>query len=278
MISLFKSLHSYFDKKISSELPLMEQSQLNAIIKENRESLRKVPSWVNDQIKKDSFYNYGIPDNISALINLEIGDEVTYTDLIVYLCRKLKSVNYLELGVSVGKNFFQVANQTKSANLTGFDIENINPLLERHFSFINETNWPTKPDSVREQESYIKTYKFLSNKVNYMAGDIWDENCWKKLNGNKYNVIFSDALHDPKALVWEYAMIEKYALLDNDFLMFWDDLNNGLEQSFYKIAKSLKQKFNLKNQNIRLIKINGWLGQNYPIKHDVGIVTNLFLE
>ena len=111
-----------------------------------------------------------------------------------------------------------------------------------------------------------------------MAGDIWDENSWPKLSGKKFNLVFADALHDPKALLWEYEMIEKYSLLDENFIYFWDDLNNGLENSFKTIVGDLKVKRWIKNDKIYLIKINGWLGNNYHLKPDVGIISNLKLN
>lgn len=248
--------------------------KMEEIVRKNRNSLKIASSWIDNEAFRNSYYNYGVPDNIKPLLDIDIGDGITYSDLILYYSRHLNKINYLELGVSVGKNFLQMAKGFENASLTGFDIENINPLIHNNFIFLNNETWASKPSSLRTEHSKLSNYYYQSNSISYIAADIWDENSWAKLEGNKFNIIFSDALHDAEALLWEYKMIDKYQLLDNEFLIVWDDLNNGLERSFYKIAESLKEQYNLQDKNVRLIKINGWLGKN-EIKHDVGFITNL---
>lgn len=251
---------------------------MKEVVNQNRVSLTEIKTWVDEEAFRKSYFNYGVPDQIRPLLNLDIGNEVTYSDLILYLSNQLAKVNYLELGVSVGKNFFQMASGFSNASLTGFDVENMHPSIQNKFSFISNENWEGKPDSIRKELFSLSKYIYQTNTISYIAGDIWDENCWSKLIGNKYSIIFSDALHESEALFWEYKMIEKYELLNDKFLFVWDDLNNGLEKSFKKIGASLKEKYLLADENIRIIKINGWLGKNYPIKHDLGIITNLALK
>lgn len=273
-----KFLNQFFKRDIRNVYTVDEPELLKSIKIQNRQTLLSVPKWLSEEQSNKSYFNYGVPDQIKNLIDLEIGDEITYTDLLLYYTRKLKSINYLELGVSVGKNFLQLANQLDKATLTGFDIENINTPLEERFKYLDKIEWETFQDSLRKEKSNLKRFKFNTNSINYMAGDIWDENSWSKLKGQKFNIIFSDALHDPKALLWEYEMIKKYSLLNDNFIYLWDDLNNGLEKSFKTIAEDLKKEHKLSHDKISLIKINGWLGQNYPIKHDIGIVSNLTLN
>jgi hypothetical protein len=251
---------------------------MKQVVTKNRDTLKQINSWVDDEAFRQSFYNYGVPEKIKPLLDLNIGNEITYSDLILYYSRHFQKINYLELGVSVGKNFFQMAEGFQNAALTGFDIEDIHPVLKSKFSFIINECWKGKSESLRTQEYSFAKYSYKTNAISYLAADIWDENAWAKLKGNKFNIIFSDALHDPAALLFEYKMIEKYQLLSKDFLIFWDDLNNGLEESFYKICKKLKEKYHLNEKNVHLFKINGWLGKNYPIKHDVGIISNLPLN
>jgi len=76
-------------------------------------------------------------------------------------------------------------------------------------------------------------------KIYYLAGDIYDESCWSKLQGRKFNIIFSDALHIPDAPLYEFKMLKKYNLLADKFMIFWDDLNHGLERSFIHIFDEL---------------------------------------
>jgi hypothetical protein len=272
------SFNSFFQLSINNQYFVSDVKKLDIIKKTNRQALGNVTNWIDEKCMQMSYYKYGVPDSIKNLINLEIGDEITYTDLLSYYSKELSEVNYLELGVSVGKNFIQLATQFENSKLTGFDIENINKPLEDNFIFNTQTEWPTMKGSLRTENSSLSSYKFGSNTIDYLAGDIWDEVSWSKLKGEKFNIIFSDALHDPKALLWEYKMIKKYGLLAETFIYIWDDLNNGLEDSFKIITRDIKKERKLDNSKISLIKINGWLGENYHLKHDVGIITSIELK
>jgi hypothetical protein len=275
MFSIFKRGRN--KSFINSEYEIENPGLLNQISIINRKNLAEISDWIPENGFKNSYFNYGVPDSIKDLLNLPIGEVNTYTDLIIYYSRNFEKINYLELGVSVGKNFYQLANYFSNSILTGFDIENINPVLEKKFDYKKKVDWGSKISSIRLEKSTMSEYEFKHNTIRYLAGDIWDESCWQKLKGNKFNVVFSDALHDPKALLWEYQMILKYDLLADYFIMFWDDLNNGLDLSFEDIvAKFQKGKVNV--YSAYLIKINGWLGENYPLKHDVGILTNINLK
>lgn len=273
-----KFLEQLLIRKIQNTYSVEDPELLKTIKIKNRQTLLDVSKWLSEEQSINSYFNYGVPDQIKDLLDLGIGDEITYTDLLLYYSRKLKNINYLELGVSVGKNFLQIASHLNKATLTGFDIENINTPIKDKFQYLDKLEWETFSGSLRKENSSLHRFEFNTNSVNYMAADIWDENSWSKLEGQKFNIIFSDALHDPKALLWEYEMIKKYNLLDDNYIYMWDDLNNGLEKSFKTIAQDLQKKRKLTSDKVYLIKINGWLGQNYPMKHDVGIVSNLTLN
>jgi hypothetical protein len=277
MIQILKRILKTRNHKYTSKYKINDVDILNTICEKNRSTLKKVKKWLISEVAEKSYFQYGVPDDIKTLLDLDIGNELTYTDLIAYYSRLFNTVNYLELGVSVGKNFLQLAEQFENAIITGYDIENINPVLESFFEFKSVIKWATPSQSIRKEDSSLKQYLYKTNHVKYLAGDIWDESTWEKLYGGKFNVIFSDALHDPKALLWEFEMMSKYDLLNDKFIIFWDDLNNGLKQSFFYIAKQSMNKYGVTRDNIHLIKINGWLGQNYPIKHDVGFISNLDL-
>ncbi len=259
--------------KYFNHFVIKNEDLLTECKKGNRDVLNSISSWISLDNFKNSYFNYGVPNSIMSLLDLPLGDEMTYTDLISYITKEFKNNNYLEIGVSVGKNFYQLANQFENARLTGFDIENINPILEKQFVFENKSEWTLNNESLRSELATLNNYNYKSNSISYLAGDIWDESCWQKLGGQRYNIIFSDALHDPKALLWEYDMIKKYELLADEFIFIWDDLNNGLEESFKRIVSDLTKNKNSEFKSY-LIKINGWLGENYPLKHDVGILTN----
>ena len=267
-----------FLSRVKNNYKISDTKIFQEIVEYNRNTLSLVDNWLPEEVKKTSYFQYGVPDEVAGLLDLKINNEETYTDLILYYSRFLNNISYLELGVSVGKNFLQIANYLENVSLIGFDIENINPVLEANFEMIDDKKWSTMVGSIREEMSSLKTYTYKRNKIGYLAGDIWDEASWAVLKGQKFNIIFSDALHTPEALKWEYEMITKYDLLADDFIFFWDDLNSGLEFSFKHIADALKSSGRLNGGQVYLIKINGWLGQNYPLKHDIGIITNLRLK
>lgn len=261
----------------SSHFPF-KKTLLDEVVAVNRRSTVNITNWISDDVLNNSYFRYGVPDYIRPLLDKPIDNNYTYTDFIVYYSKQLnKPVSYLELGVSVGKNFYQLMNVWEKASIVGFDIENINPTIEQNLELESKQKFKLGIKSIRTEDGYFNHYTHNSNKVSYLAGDIYDETCWQKLQGKRFNVIFSDALHDPKALLFEYEMIKKYNLLDDDFLFFWDDLNHGLEKSFYSVSKDLKNKYELTKENIFLVKVNGWLGQ-HEISHDVGLVTNIDLN
>ena len=107
---------------------------------------------------------------------------------------------------------------------TGFDIEEINPVLESQLQFLNREEWSTPSRSIKKGSSSMKSYQFGNSTVRYMSADVWDENSWARLKGQKFNMVFSDALHTPKAILFEFEMLVKYDLLDSQFIIFWDDL------------------------------------------------------
>ncbi|WP_293311991.1 hypothetical protein [Pedobacter sp. UBA5917] len=255
--------------------PKLDPKEIDRVKKKNRSSLKEIQKWVNDDDFEKSFFSYGVPDYVKPLLNREIGDEITYTDLLLYYSRYLNSPKYLELGVSVGKNFYQIAEGLENSFLMGFDIEDMSSPLKHTFSFVETEKWKGPKTSLRNREFELTSYNYKSNKIKYLAGDIWDEASWMKLSENKFNIIFSDALHTPEALLWEYQMLYKYQLLDEKFIIIWDDLNNGLENSFHQIAKNLiNDKKVDQKKGVFLLKVNGWLGEN-ETPHDIGLITNI---
>jgi hypothetical protein len=219
---------------------------------------------------------YGLPENRRHLIDTEIPDEITYTDAILYLSRFLKKrPTYLELGVSVGKNFLQVANALKGSALFGFDVEDINPTLEAFFSKLGRVEWETNGDSEKKGKSSCTAYRYLPNQnsINYVSGDVFDEKSWVRLSGTRFNLVFSDAFHSPEALLHEQTMLTKYDLLDPDeFILVWDDLTGPMENAFEQIWTDLRRRFNLsRSSKVRLL-LNGWLGLRV---HEVGLIMRL---
>jgi hypothetical protein len=244
-------------------------------IRLNRESLQLVDNWIDEEAFARSFFKYGVPDFLKGRINQPIGDAPTYTDLMALIAKRCFShVNYLEIGVSVGKNFFQLLNGLDNAEFTGFDIEEINPVLAKRLSAGGRTEWATPPASIKRNPSSISNYLFGQKKVSYLSADVWDANSWSRLTGNRFNLVFSDALHTPQAILFEFEMLVKYRLLDERFVIVWDDLAGKMRNSFFKIIRKYNEIYGIKD--IYLLEINGWVGNNEG-PHSVGIISNFTL-
>ena len=246
---------------------------MDTIILDNRNTLQQVSYWIEQTSFEKSYFQYGVPQHIKHLIDREIGNELSYTDLLVYIGKyHLKNINYFEIGVSLGKNFYQLLHNLNASSYTAFDIENINPVLKNELLHISKIEWEAKNKSLRKEVSYLDTFSFQDKKIYYLSGDVLDETNWERLSGEKYNLIFSDALHDPKAILFEFDMIMKYKLLSDQFVFFWDDLHPHMEPSFYTIIKKYGKQLNISHKFI--IQINGWIGIHEK-QHPVGIITNL---
>lgn len=241
-------------------------------IARNRSTLALVDNWIDDIAFRNSFFQYGVPDFIKSEINKDIDDSVTYSDTIAFLTKKyFQKVSYLEIGVSVGKNFFQILNNTKNGAFFGFDIEEINPVISNYFTIKDKVEWPSQNKSIKTNNSSLTNYDYKGKAVNYLSGDVWDENSWKALTGNRFNVIFSDALHSPEAILFEFDMLVKYQLLADNFIIIWDDLVGEMKTSFYSIIKKYTREYKLKE--VFLLNMNGWVGQ-HESPHTVGIISN----
>ncbi len=270
--SLRRIFYPTVDAKDVLEIPEQVKSE---IIDVNRASLSQVENWIDEESFKKSCFQYGVPDFIHDKINKDIGRSVTYTDLMLYLSRKhFERLNYLEIGVSVGKNFFQILNGHEKGYFTGFDIEEINPVLSRKLTFINSAEWPTPGSSIKKTPSSFKSYSDGLKQVNYLCADVWDEKSWARLKGEKFNLVFSDALHTPQAILFEFEMLVKYDLLADKFIIFWDDLVGKMKNSFYKIIRKYDKVYQI--QDICLLSVNGWIGENEP-PHTVGVISNFKL-
>lgn len=249
------------------------------IITYNRKTLNKVDNFIDDSDYQKSKDLYGLPLHVYHLINKPINNDITYVDLLTFLSSFLnkKQINYLEIGVSVLKTFYQIANFFTDCNLYAYDINYINPTIERHF---NKT-------SGYEQLLNTNTYHYNNNNIYYYRGDVFkinQLNYFKNeiLDNNKIDILFSDAHHSYDGLISEYNNLFNNILNDN-FILYYDDLNfqkprnikENMTDAFFIIAKELQK--NYTNINVALLKVNGWLGNN-EYKHVNGIITTLNLK
>lgn len=247
--------------KVAKELPA---TNLAPIRNTNRAALAAVPRWVDKDVYENSIFHYGLPRDVLPLIDKPIGESLTYSDAMLFYAQQLtKPICYLEMGVSVGKNFFQVSSALKNAEIWGFDIEDINPVLAAQYKQVAQTSWPTQKGSVRKKDSTLTTFRDekRNNTIYYIAGDIFDEQSWQPLVNKKFNMMFSDAFHSPYALLHEWEMIRKYDLVDPDeFVLAWDDLNKRMDLAFKIIWLEMRNKHQLSDSAMKRMRLNGWVG------------------
>ena len=246
---------------------------MDAIKKGNRQTLNNVPNWIDKNVYDGSIFQYGVPNSILHLLNSEIDTNVTYTDIMVYLMEKLnQKLNYLEIGVSVGKNILQIASSFKNIKLTGMEIENINPILEDMFTKVDIKKWKSA-STLKFSDSYLAKYSYNNNEINYLSTDEFDEQGWQQLKGEKFNAIFSDALHTPDALLFEFSMLKKYGLInEKEILILYDDLGGPMRETFLTIYEEVKKISPAVNCYQYIT--NGWVNIK---EHHIGIITTIKL-
>ena len=237
---------------------------IKEVVKKNRETLSSVNRFITDKDYNDSPDNYGLPFEVKHLIDLEINDDLTYVDILMFLKQYLKSENpkYVEIGVSVLKTFYQAANFLENSELYAFDINKINPSIAQQFT------------SVEEGEQ-INKYTHNNNKITHFKGNVFKEEDFKLFQeevGDSVNIIFSDAHHTGEGLRAEFESYIEEALAD-DFILYYDDLQNPSMQKFFL---EICQKYKEKDASIStaLLRVNGWLGQ-HESPHINGIITSI---
>ena len=254
IVLIFNQSVRYFYKNSNPEM--------TKIIKQNRKFLENEQSFLTKTQYEDT--NYGIPGHIFSALNKKIDNFPTYSDLFVFMIKTVdSSINYLEIGVSVLKNFLQLNASLTNANLTGFDINPISPNFKHNFRDMNKVS------------SKFYTYSSNQNELYYFQGSVLDEldtEEFKKLNNSKFNFIFSDALHEPDAVFAEFNNLIKDEL-DENFILYYDDLDfDGLSEMTYKIFKELNKEH--ENLYFCTFYINGWIGQHEKL-HKNGIISTI---
>ena len=255
--------------------PFVPVDELEPIISSNRAVLNSVATWIDDKAMAESCFGYGIPERVRPLMDRKINNDPTYSDVMCVLLARLSApINYLEIGVSVGKNFLQIASASSGARLTGFDIEDISPVLSSRFAFDREeTRWMPPKGSMRHRECSVKHFTYHANQIRYVCGDVFDDKAWNQLSGEAFNFVYSDAFHSPEALLHEWDMIEKRGLLAKDsFICMWDDLGGAMTDAFAQVASRIEKHVHPRVPEISLCQYNGWNGE-HESPHTFGLVT-----
>lgn len=248
----------YLFKKLRERDYYFSINVLKIVIK-NRIIIKSLKNYINEDTVNKSSDRYGVWGNVDRL-NKYLGLRLTNIDLIQILSGELlKRKIYVEIGVSVMKNFFLLANNLKDSKLYAFDINLIYKPIENRFRTIEKGN--------------PSLYNFKSNHITYYQGNVYEKNdliTFKNLFDEKINFIYSDADHREIGLLNEYLFFYKN-LLDNEFLIYFDDVNSSTIPAVRKIFSSLKEE---KNVFFYTFLINGWMGKNDNL-HRNAIITNI---
>jgi hypothetical protein len=249
---------------------------MDDIIQFNRATLGKVPQWIErkDWEKPSSLFNYGLPSYVYHLIDRPISNQITEADMICEYMKKLKNVNYLEIGVSVGKTFWQITEFARvhldTYTLSCLDIEKINPTFEKLLGELKTTRYvQANPpnDSIRKSEmNTITTW----GPVTYYEADEFDSSIWDYMP--VFNIVFSDAMHSPDALLYEYQHVKKH-LDPNGFVYCFDDLENDTNGPMWMMVKDILTDIQQTYSTATLEHhvVNGWLGQHQEA-HNFGVI------
>lgn len=254
----------------------------SAIYKSNREILAHIPKWVRHEDLASSFWRYGVPEQWNGgrqglgktgLNEIEV--EPTYSDLIAFICYHIPRARYLEIGVSVGKNFLQICRSVPGDFFVGLDVERLNPVLGEALggTFIEHKVGPTQTvETLSGVCNTVALATYTSGNVTYLRGDQFSRDTWATLSGKRFNFIFSDGVHSAKALRREMKFLLAEKLIDTSgpFAMYWDDLVNiEMQSAFNDCAEQLRELFG-----------GGWCGLHwihgtYGHRRLNGLFTNL---
>ena len=258
-----KNFQNLIKKFINRDIYL--NIKLARIVFNNRKLLKSIKSFRSGTLISESADNYGLTKKGYDLVDKNINLRLTYMDIIPYLCNYIgNEIIYVELGVSVLKNFYCVANNLTSSKLFAFDINIINPIVEEKFNY------------KKQLSNKSKSYEFNSNQITYIQGDVYNSGDLKELVdlSQEANFIFSDADHTPEGLMSEYVNYYSKCLAEN-FIIYFDDINSEMFEAFITIYKDIEKK--LTNINAYTFAINGWFGDNENL-HKNGMITNLDIQ
>ena len=257
LLSFYNLIRSFYKNK---------NTDFQEIIYKNRTIINSEKIFLT---KEDYDVNtYGIPGHIFSKIDKKINNFPTYTDLFLFFSSYLsEKINYLEIGVSVLKNFVQLNANFESANLIAYDINPIAPSSKELFN----NNEMLKSNS----KIFYGSNKVNNNELIYFKGSVLDADDAELFNSEikyKCNFIFSDALHEPDAVMKEYQNIIKDNL-DDEFILYFDDLDfEGLNLTVQNIFNDLKTSRD--KIYFTTFYVNGWIGQHEKL-HKNGVISTI---
>lgn len=262
------------ERRGESFLSKVDASGLQEIIVRNRQILKEIDNWLPVGLVENAVFRYGVIPSTERLLNLPLDNECTAADLLVYLGKTLNEpLKYLELGVSVGKTLWQVLNTCGPCECWAFDIEEITPVLKRHFVEQDREEWPSPPGSIKKTASSITRFVHppSGSRINYICADIFDERAWNLFAGVGFNVVLSDALHTPEALDFEWQQMMKMNIFSPTALaIMWDDLDGKMKEWFHAKRPAIAEHLGINARNVSTLFLNGWFGRR-EFPHRLGL-------
>lgn len=262
ILKIFKMQKNNFRNRLSSRDFYLSYCLLKIIIR-NRIKLFRLGSFVTQNEVKKSNDMYGVWKNVSNL-NKFLGFRITNIDLIQFLSTLIpQKIIYTEIGVSVLKNFYLMASYLKNSRLYAFDINNIYRPMESKLKIISKSD--TK-----------STYLLNSNEIIYFKGNVFSSDdliTFSQEFDHKTNFVYSDADHTEKGLMYEFEYFYKL-VLDEEFILYFDDINSKTMPGFLKILEKLKTERPSSSINGYTFWINGWMGKNEN-QHRNGIISTV---
>ena len=108
-----KNFQNLIKKFINRDIYL--NIKLARIVFNNRKALKSIKSFRSGTLISKSKDNYGLTKKGYDLVDKNINLRLTYMDIIPYLCNYIgNEIIYVEIGVSVLKNFYCIANNLTS--------------------------------------------------------------------------------------------------------------------------------------------------------------------
>lgn len=172
-------------------------------------------------------------------------------------------------------------NSLQNATLVGIDIEKMNPVLKEYLSEEKEVWCSNEKFPFERYDGESVDINFTLNKYNhhqtknivsYLQGDKFSPILWKQLQGNKFDIIFSDAFHSPESIRSEFKFLKKYDLLNTESLiMIWDDLDRPeMQREFKLICEELSKNYGPES-SYALYNLMGTYGGEDNGIHTIGV-------
>lgn len=240
------------------------------VARANRDLLRRTGEWVDREAIASARLHYGV-DHLASpevLSGASDGRETTLTDLVCLMARRTPRLSYLEIGVSVGRNLWQVLHAAEGAQIVGMDMDRLYPPLAARLV-------PDEEAGTGDGRVAIQRFRYPARRHGIMqvVGNVLDEACWAALNGLRFNLIFSDALHAPEAILFEWNQLVSRRLLDPaGFIMMWDDLDPlPMRSAFDRICADAIERLGADPGQCWFRHMPGWLGAR-ELPHAIGII------